>query len=72
VRVRITRELRGSIDGIQLTRFIPGEVYSVSPSFGSYLLAERAAEPVLDADDPIGTPEVPPDNPQPTDLRVRD
>jgi hypothetical protein len=47
VRVKITRELHGSIDGIQLKRFAPGEVYDVSPSFGSYLLTVRAAEAVF-------------------------
>jgi hypothetical protein len=47
VRVKITRELHGSIDGIQLKRFVPGEVYDVSPSFGSYLLTVRAAEAVF-------------------------
>jgi hypothetical protein len=52
VRVRITRELRGSIDGIQLTHFVPGEVYNVSASIGSYLITERAAEAVVDSFDP--------------------
>ena len=49
VRLKITCELRGSIDGIQLTRFVEGEVYEVSTSLGSYLLAEGVAEPVGDA-----------------------
>ena len=50
VRVMITRQLHGSIDGIQLTRFVKGRVYDVSPSFGAYLMAERAAEPVFEGD----------------------
>ncbi len=50
MRLKITRALRGSIDGIQLTQFVPGQVYDVSTSFGSYLLAERAAEPVTDSE----------------------
>jgi hypothetical protein len=48
VRLKITRKISGSIDGIQLQQFIPGQIYDVSTSFGSYLLAERAAEPVND------------------------
>ena len=48
MRVRITRPLSGSIDGIQLDRFIPGFVYDVGTSIGSYLLSERWAEPVND------------------------
>jgi hypothetical protein len=48
MRVRITRVLSGSIDGIQLDRFIPGVVYDVGTSIGSYLLSERWAEPVSD------------------------
>ena len=48
MRVRITRPLSGSIDGIQLDRFIPGFVYDVGTAIGSYLLSERWAEPVMD------------------------
>jgi hypothetical protein len=48
VRVKITRQLHGSIDGIQLTHFVKGRVYEVSPTFGAYLLTERAAEAVFD------------------------
>jgi hypothetical protein len=48
MRVRITRPLSGSIDGIQLDRFIPGFVYDVGTSVGSYLLSEGWAEPVVD------------------------
>ena len=48
MRVRITRSLSGSIDGIQLDRFIPGFVYDVGTSIGSYLLSEGWAVPVVD------------------------
>ena len=48
MRVRITQNLSGSIDGIQLRDFVPGEVYDVSTSLGSYLLCERWAEPVAE------------------------
>jgi len=45
MRVRITKTLSGSIDGIQLSRFSLGHVYDVSTTLGSYLLAEGMAEP---------------------------
>jgi hypothetical protein len=48
VRVRITQNLSGSIDGIQLRDFVSGEVYDVSTSLGSYLLCERWAEAVAE------------------------
>jgi hypothetical protein len=52
VRVRITENLSGSIDGIQLDRFRVGEVYEVGTSFGSYLLATGQAVPALDEPSP--------------------
>jgi hypothetical protein len=48
VRLRITRTLDGSIDGIQLGRFRCGRVYEVRTLLACYLLAEGAAEPVSD------------------------
>ena len=42
--VRITRQLTGSVDGIQLRRFRPGLVYQVGTVIASYLFAEGAAE----------------------------
>ena len=52
VRLRITRTLRGSIDGIHLDRFRRGRVYEVRTLLACYLLAEGAAEPVSD-DTPV-------------------
>jgi hypothetical protein len=49
VRLRITRALSGSIDGIHLSQFVVGGVYEVGTSVGSFLLSVGAAEPVLDA-----------------------
>ena len=46
MRVRITRALSGSIDGIQLSRFITGLTYDVGTTVGSYLLSTGAAVPV--------------------------
>jgi hypothetical protein len=48
MRLRITRQLHESIDGIQLSAFRPGYVYNVGTTVGNYLLAVRAAEPVAD------------------------
>ena len=52
VRLRITRTLDGSIDGIHLGRFRYARVYEVRTLLACYLLAEGAAEPVSD-DTPV-------------------
>lgn len=49
MRLRITRKLDGSIDGIQLGQFVPGLVYEVGTAVGSYLLSIEAAEPAGDS-----------------------
>ena len=51
MRVRITQPLSGSIDGIQLSRFITGLTYDVGTTVGSYLLSTGSAIPV-DSDTP--------------------
>ena len=48
MRVRITKVLTGSIDGIQLSRLSKGQVYDVYTSLACYLLSEEVAEPALD------------------------
>ena len=48
MRLRITRQLRESIDGIQFSAFRPGYVYEVGSTIANYLLASGAAEPVED------------------------
>jgi len=45
MRVRITKTLTGSIDGIQLSRLSKGQVYDVYTSLACYLLSEKMAEP---------------------------
>jgi hypothetical protein len=58
--LKITRELSGSIDGVQLSRFQTGQVYDVGTSVGTYLLAIGSAEPVIEtADVEVGPAEVP-------------
>jgi CheY-like chemotaxis protein len=51
VRVRITRQLTGSVDGIDLTRFLEGLTYDVGTTLANYLLAQQWAEPAS-LDDP--------------------
>ena len=45
MRVRITKTLTGSIDGIRLSRLAKGQVYDVYTSLACYLLSEQMAEP---------------------------
>jgi hypothetical protein len=45
MRVRITKALKGSVDGIQLSRLAQGQVYDVNTSLACYLLSEEMAEP---------------------------
>ena len=45
MRVRITEPLSGSIDGIQLSRFVTGVTYDVGTTLGNYLLAMEVAVP---------------------------
>lgn len=51
MRLRITRQLYESIDGIQFSWFRPGYVYQVGTTIGSYLLAVCAAE-LAEEDEP--------------------
>jgi hypothetical protein len=48
MRLRITRQVSGSLDGIQLNQFEVGQLYDVGTAVGSYLLAIGAAEPVAE------------------------
>jgi hypothetical protein len=45
MRLKITRALAGSIDGIQLSHFVVGCVYEVGASVATFLLSVGAAEP---------------------------
>ena len=58
LRILVTQRLAGSIDGIHLDRFVPGYVYEVGATIGSYLLAVGAARPVDDdIPETVPTPE---------------
>jgi hypothetical protein len=48
MRLRITREMCGSIDGIRLDDFKVGEVWDVGISLGHYLMGCGFALPVAD------------------------
>jgi hypothetical protein len=48
MRLRITRQLCESIDGIQFSAFRSGYVYEVGTTVANFLLASGAAEPVED------------------------
>ena len=50
MRLKITKQLAGSIDGLHLDRFRTGEVYDVGTSLSNYLLAVGAAEPAGEQD----------------------
>ena len=52
MRLRITRQLDESMDGIQFSLFRPGYVYQVGTTIGNYLLAVDAADLVAD-DEPF-------------------
>lgn len=51
MRLRITRALSGSIDGIHLSHFVVGHEYDVGTSVGSFLLSVGAAEPASQRED---------------------
>ena len=65
VRLKITRQLSGSMDGVELSHFRVGEVYDVGTSIGSYLLALGAAEPVPDRESSVVPPMGPTAGPLP-------
>ena len=48
MRVRITKSLDGSIDGIQLDPFVTGQIYEVGTSIANYLMAEGSAVPIVE------------------------
>jgi len=56
MRVRITKQLAGSIDGIQLSRLSKGHVYDVNTSLACYLLSEQMAEPAADDEPTVALP----------------
>jgi hypothetical protein len=43
VKVRIVKRPSGTVDGMDLRRYVPGELYDVSPSLADYLVMEGFA-----------------------------
>ena len=48
MRVRITRQPTGSVDGIDLTKFLEGLTYEIGTTLANYLLAQQWAEPAAE------------------------
>ena len=70
MRVRITKTLTGSIDGIRLSRLAKGQVYDVYTSLACYLLSEKMAEPAPEHE-PTATPPIENQKPKPADASKR-
>src|SRR4051812_20570946 len=56
VRVRMLKPTAGVVDGVSLSRLMPGLVYDLKPITANYLIASRCAEPVSAAEHPLMTP----------------
>ena len=48
MRLRITREMSGDLDGFRLDSFKIGEVYDIGTSLATYLMSCGFAVPVVD------------------------
>ena len=48
VRIRITRQPIGTVDGIELSKFLEGLSYDIGTTLANYLLAQRWAVPIND------------------------
>ena len=70
MRVRITKPLTGSIDGIQLSRLSQGQVYDVYTSLACYLLSEKMAEPAPERE-PTAILPIENEKPEPADAPRR-
>ena len=47
VKVRITKRPTGTLDGMALKRYVPGEVYDLSATVAEYLIMEGLAKPEM-------------------------
>ncbi len=47
VKVRITKRPAGTLEGMVLSHYVPGEVYDVSPSVADYLILEGFGKPEM-------------------------
>jgi len=44
LRIRILKQSEGILDGVSLSRFVPGLIYEVPVLLGAFLVAKEAAE----------------------------
>ena len=47
MKLRIVKGPTGQLDGMVLKRYVPGEVYDLSPSMAYYLVVEGFAKPEM-------------------------
>jgi len=47
VKIRIMKRPTGTLEGMVLRRYVPGEVYDLSPSVADYLVLEGFAKPEM-------------------------
>jgi len=47
VKVRIVKRPHGSLDGMALKPYVPGEVYDISPTLADYLVLQGYAKPEM-------------------------
>ena len=56
MRVRILKQTQGVLDGVSLSRFVPGLVYDVPASLGAFLVVQQAAVEDMTATVAVVTP----------------
>ena len=47
MKVRIVKRPKGTVDGMTLKTYIPGEVYDISPTLADYLVLQGYAKPEM-------------------------
>ena len=68
MKVRITQAMKGTLDGIDLTKFEVGRVYDMGSALGNYMMASGYGTPVADEKP---APGVPPDHADDRDTHTR-
>jgi len=57
MRVRVLKPAVGVVDGVSLSRLVPGGVYELKPITANYLISQRCAEEVPASQHPVVTPQ---------------
>jgi hypothetical protein len=47
MKVRIVKRPNGTVDGMALKPYVPGEVYDISPALADYLVLQGYAKPEM-------------------------